>query len=450
VRGAAGGHSLEFVADIVAPSDDGISKNNPADFFFREFSRIARKECGYAGGFEIRIGDHFTGRYPDRRRRLLLPAKGQLSAFLALEFKPFFSNIRDNPTTTHSHRCCEPGVDISVKFDPSKKDHNAGQYGLCSVPYSLENNRLFYELDIKARQLRRSGFEGPKGIIVADGGCQALVANSGSGGDPWSRDEIIEHFLRKHRYVDFVTLTTCETELRNHVEYRLRHRIYWKRPFEDQKIRILHPVLGSALCSLPRPRRDPRNAWLRLREGRDIAAGWSLGASVWTPNRRLKYSARTFLALTAGTLSETQLRLSLNERMPNRAPFFEFFRRIFELNHEIRAVGILRKPDEDDDEIVFNLRPDQNMPYLGSGGESARSIEIPVAGLVRFFAQLAYELLSPGTKRFSLGQMAPSIKLALQEGILEGRMLTDAGLEQGGRVLRLRLGSRDAAVSEYR
>lgn len=449
VRAESDGNALEFLADIVAPSDEGITKDNPADFFFAEFARIAATSGVGNGGFDIRIGDRQLGNYPDKKRRLLLPPKGEIPSFIRREVRPLFTQVKAEPEAPHVFLCRRTGIEISVAYHPLRNGYNTGGCGLCESPLSLEGNPLFASLNAKATQLRESRYTGIKGIVVADGGCRALSSTNRSGGSPWSRDEIVEHFLTKHPYVDFVTATQCRTIASSSIAYELCHKIYWQRPFDNSKTTKLYPVLNSALKALPRVQETPDNAWRNVRAGRDIAEGWNLGASSWTPGRSLAYSSRTFLALVAGTLSSRNFRRLLNDRMPNRGSLFKFFRDACESRRKLAAVRFSPSPDEDDDLIIFDLEGMSPVDRTRDSRFLAHSCQVPTVLLMRFLARLAYEVLLSDRRHFSLGTLPVDIQAFLRSKLREGRTLVGADLATDGGSIRLELGDRDAAVSNY-
>ncbi|HEX4666014.1 MAG TPA: hypothetical protein VH207_05395, partial [Chthoniobacterales bacterium] len=136
------GEGVEFAGDIVAISDVDIAKRNPAEFFFRECGRIAATFGFDNGGFDIRIADRTTGKYPDKRTELLLPVKGDIPQFLGRELRPFFQQIRSDPGEVHVLRCVQPGIKFRITFDPKLLGSTTGRYASAAAPMSLRRNPL--------------------------------------------------------------------------------------------------------------------------------------------------------------------------------------------------------------------------------------------------------------------------------------------------------------------
>jgi hypothetical protein len=243
VRFECDGRDIEFIADIVAVSDEQTDKRNPADFFFEEFSRVAAN-AGFAnGGFDIRIRDLISGQYPNKSQRLLLPSKGDIPQFLKREMKAFFREIKSAPAKLHVFERNEPGVQLTITYNPSSIGHNTGGHALCAAPFSLRHNSLFCRLEEKATQLKNSGYAGLMGIIVVDGDCHSLRSTY-PGAGPWSRDQIVEEFLRLHSRITFITTTHHETKGSwTNTEHKLYNKIYWQRPFDPALTSNLYPLL---------------------------------------------------------------------------------------------------------------------------------------------------------------------------------------------------------------
>ncbi len=440
--------TTEFLVEIVTPSDHGASKQNPVGLFFSELERLASRQ-GILGGLNVRVGETMIGRYPDRKRRLLLPPPRHIPRHVNDNFGEFLTQISTAPDCARAAVSQSPGVDISIVYDPKARPFNTGSYGVCEMPSSLEQNAVFRSLDEKARQLRRSGYAGLKGIMVTDGDCSALGTRGRTGGDPWSCDEIVEHFLAKHRFVDFVTTTYSETATTGGIHEKLHHKVYWQLPFDDSKITRILPVIGSALQQLPRPEKSPANAWLSLREGHDISDGCEFGACTWTPNRRLEYSARTFLEIIAGAMGRERFSLLLHSRMANKGPLFQFFRSACEQNQKLRSVRVKLNPKGDDDKIIFDLGS-ITAPSRATSSTAESSIEISEAVLTQFFARLAYEVLLNEPRGFSVGSLPVEVQAAVRKNLSEGRSIVAAEVVRERGCIRLSFGGPDSALSRYR
>lgn len=442
-----GENAREFVAEIVAISDEDLDRKNPASYFFEEFRRFTAKHGLVNGGFDIRIGDRTTGKWPDKVNTLLLPPKKEISSFIRRELTKFVRSIMAEPTARHTYQRVDREIDLRINYDPARLDGSTGGYSCYSSAYSLTRNPLFAALNSKASKLRQSGYTGPKGIIVVDGGAFVLRANQG--GSTWSCSQIVERFLRGHNYIDFVTVTYHEhgSFIFGDRRQRFKHTIFWQRPFDQAKIDRLYPLLNETFKSLPTPIDSPHNAVATVRSRRSIDRGRDLGWYTWTPNHRLAYSVRTLLPLIGGFMSHLELKQLLNDHTPFRNPLFDFFFRAFQDGRKIIDVHIERRCDHDDDAIVFDLDPTLEREQKSHADEA--TCEIPADILIRYFVQLATEVIRPKQERFSIGVLPIEIQQRVREFLRAGRLPVAASIRRNG-IIRLCFGEPDPAVSAFR
>lgn len=442
---APDGPPVEFVGEIVSVSDEHEKKRNPVGYFTQEFNRIAWKMGHDKGGFDIRIGDRTVGTYPEKRTKLLLPSKQDVPEFLKRHVAPFIRGVIAHPTVPQNFEWCGSSeIALSIKYDPSQLGWNSGGYASYSSPMALRSNVLYRNLDDKASDLRKSGYTGLKGILVVDAGCQALCSSDRRGGNPWGRGEIVEEFLKRHPYIHFVTTTHYEYRTWAKPHHTLCHNVFWQRPFDESVIQQLYPVLNDSLRSLPSIKTSPQNAQIDIRSGEQFARGCRHTWHEWSPTTKLAYSSRTFLRLVAGIVSHEEFRTLFVDNLPNRGPFFDFFRHVAESKAKLLSIEVIQRPDDDDDSVVFKLRGDSVTPCK----RSTLFCDIPTATLLRYFVCLAYEAIMD-QRRFSIGTLPISTQAFVRQQMREGRLLVGAMLVEQGQTVRLHFGSRDAAISPF-
>ncbi len=450
VRFESDGRDMEFVADILAVSDEENNKRNPADFFFEEFRRVAAKAGLTNGGFDIRIGDRVTGKYPDKKQLLLLPPKGSIPEFLRRETKAFFREIKSEPSIPRVFKRNEPDVQFAITYNPTSGGYNTGGYAYCGLPFSLKRNPLFSGSNEKATQLKESGYERLMGIIVVDGDCHSLrSANPGAGS--WSRDQIVEEFLRLHPRITFVTTTHHETQSSwTTTKETLYNKIYCQRPFNQKLTANLYQLLNAAFKSLPLPCASPQNAWRDIRAKKQIMRGCRLGDYRWSPPKKLSFSSRTFSGLIAGTLTARDFRILFYQTTPpNGGPLIHFFTRIVELGLNISHVCVEPRADEDDDFIIFSLNAPDAASDSSLANNSNCACELSMRTLIRFLAGLDYRMTSKEPNSSPLASIPGHVRNFFQNSMTEGRMLRGSELIENSERIRFSFGERDAAVSAY-
>ena len=218
ITGEEEDENFAFIADIATVSDEGIQNRNPVEAFVKEFVRILSKN-GLTHGFSYQIGSYNDREFARHRIKVKLPLIGELNAkiFQTAEFKSFVRAVKKDASVPHSITFQGDDIDLSLSYHPQARHLSGGQPSYRSVSKSgfdpkarnlfdanLKHNGVYAALKSKADQLRKSGFEGRRGIIVCDGGCQ-LLSDTGMMQTRTS-PEVVAKFLRESSSVDFVIL----------------------------------------------------------------------------------------------------------------------------------------------------------------------------------------------------------------------------------------------------
>ncbi len=344
-----------FAADIVTISDQQLHKNNPIGRFWEELSRRVRHVR--FGGFAFHVGEK---RQPihlgsGNKRSLLLPAKPRDRDRLIFNeaFGTFLQFVKRSPGSSREYHAVSPGVDVRIAYLPGKYGVFQGQHGSYTGTTVIDNNPLFNALKGKTqkRQLKRCNFDGPKGIIVCDGGCRMLDEPL-SHHSTYSVRQVVGEFLRQHKSVDFVAVIAIKSEWPSTSGHSYRYALkIFVHPGNEVLEGRLRGVLEKVIRDLPRLEMTPENAIQRLKfskaTGRDIAhgGGWQVSG------RTIRISARSLLDLMAGKLSQDRF---VKEHSLGGGNFFELHLKRGEL---ITKALVEHRPDEDDDWIVFEFGP---------------------------------------------------------------------------------------------
>jgi hypothetical protein len=112
--------------------------------------------------------------------------------------------VRTQPHVVQSHviRNASPAISVSIQYSPAIGSAVCGHYGSYTSTTIKDKNPLFNALDNKADQLRRSGYDGLRGVIVCDDGAQIL--NAVPNWATYTIPEVIRDFFRQNRSVAFV------------------------------------------------------------------------------------------------------------------------------------------------------------------------------------------------------------------------------------------------------
>jgi len=204
---------LEFLVDITAVSDEGLHEINWVTDLRLELLRIQLKYGIGHLGLRTDFGRIKEGEYGDAVVRVAIPSKKDRSRLMKEEFEPLVKAIAQDPGSARTLRIQAAGVDIQVTYDPGNPGSGGASFPGYTTPYSLTNNPLFKALSKKRRQLKDSGYDGLRGIIVCDGGCGILRHTGYQGPEAYRLDQIINRFLSSTSSVQFVLAIGHELDM---------------------------------------------------------------------------------------------------------------------------------------------------------------------------------------------------------------------------------------------
>ena len=344
--------NLTFAADVTTVSDRGVHQQNPVQALADELQAIYIAEGIGGGALHLSVTDlSYLFGTAKKKRRLVPPTK----EFAKLIFNDaFFSWIRDlkkNPeVATHfdvTYR--RPDSRIRFSYVPGRKGSGLHQYTDYRVPSVIDQNPLYYALDAKADQLRKSGFKGKTGIILCDGGTGALRPRIS--GEINAR-EIVLRFLQENPDVSFVFTLSLRNLDVSTIRQRVEGEIYTCQT-ESWQI-DLGDVFSNLLKILPRARQTADNARSEIKhaEARPRAHLGALKVSYDSPfTRTVTMSTRTLMDLLLGRLSAE----TLNRYYKHGDGEKGLFQNLAEAGLLIRSAAVRRNEEEDEDEIELTF-----------------------------------------------------------------------------------------------
>lgn len=346
---------LSFVADITAVSDKGLHQENPYGALQEEFFNRQRKLGILHGGFDVRVDSYSNNGYrgSGRKPRLKLPKRAQFpTRIFNANFYSFMSAVRERPEEVHQYLIEDAETSVRFSYNPSRRGFGGGSHPSFDLTAVIDKNPIYNALSSKADQLKKSGYDGTKGIFLCDGGCWSLHQRSPNW-QFYAIDEVVSHFLRQHQSLSFVVALIVEEEqiaFQHTTKRFITSKIYLNSGALHLKQRI--ETLATALVSkLPSPEQTPRNAMFQLKrkngmKGRHLAT--------LTHGGNIEMSARMLLEILAGQLSVAEF--MQNYRMEeSKNPFA----RMLEQGRVIEEVTVEPHPEADDDRVTIRFgRPD--------------------------------------------------------------------------------------------
>lgn len=356
------GQTVDVVGDIRCVSDRGLDNHNPIQSLSDEVVRVARKKRVNPDKLDIRVRGKVIGPYRDAKMTLSLPTKGSIPAFVRTTITPFLESVKNAPGKSASVNIEQQDAILTVAYNPEQMFFSMGHpsYG---VSYSIDRNPLWSALKDKADQLRASPSDSIRLVIICDGDCATLKAESPTGAH-FSTRAIVEDFLRRTSTVDAVLLLPV-VETHHGIQKNLislAPAFYPRRAGErvvmsERNEIALRAYLDTFLANMPKPCLNAPSAvnWCE-REGFLMGphGGYSISGNT------MKISSRQILETLAGIPSNglPPLGSSPNAPLPP-ADWQEHFLRCLQQGRMISKVTVIPGGDADDDVLEFEFgQPD--------------------------------------------------------------------------------------------
>lgn len=352
----------EFIVEVTAVSDKHIRELNPLEEFEEEFWRLLRKAGLPVRGYNLQIGSKLIEIDKTRRVALAIPRRPEFPEFFDAKFRRFLASVEEQPTESHTLERRDIKFDVVIGYSPAL-EHMSGGYGGFDSDIWPERTSTYKRLAKKERQIKKSGFEGPAGIVVCDAG--APVFRQTGMYHQLTIRKLVEEFLKVHPRVSFVISAAA---IPRHSVFRattnLEIGVYVNESAHYPCDADLIERLQCMANSIPKLQTDARHAKriLEIYQGRQwlsyvgAPASWQRKDGIEVVTIRL--SARALLDLLGGQQSLEAFLVSNFLKPPGednsnaRNPFSDAIR----LGDRLIDVRLLRSTEDDDDWIEFEFR----------------------------------------------------------------------------------------------
>lgn len=349
-----------FVADITSVSDEGFEERTPVKSFEVELQkRLERAGVPY-NGWLLSIGTH-PAKYGEPTIPAI-PARNEFSTeIFNTKFKQFLRTVKECPHESCTYTVRTTKTAISLTYDPNGKYFTTHGPSY-AVAMKKNQNPVFNALRLKAKQLKKVSYSGPKGIVLCDGGTDMVHSRPHSSFDfNFNALDATKDFLRQNQSVDFVLLVSS-------VWIEEGYRIPVEGPTRKVKVTMvpnknfalvpekIKQLLGRLESCFPEPENTPSGARETIRHGynpkelRPLAGGWAVSYN------EIRASASAVLGLLAGAVTQEELFSTLGFRPQSdkpaaiRNPFESMLSRKMQLQ-EIRV----EETAHDDSYLVFRF-----------------------------------------------------------------------------------------------
>jgi hypothetical protein len=332
---------IEFIAEIRTVSDRGYEDANQREGFEREFWRRLRRAELVGGGFHYQI----EGKERSGKMQLLLPRDGRWNDLFDVEFSAFLDAVKQNPGQFASLRRRSDVFDVAFSYTPGQNT-NGGGYP--SYRYSKRdgNSPVFNALRRKRERLKAAGYEGLRGIILCDGGCEQLR----------HPDLVVRKFFEGTESIAFVVVATLTSDRFSRVQYPLRVSVkfYVNSFLSGEMAAHLRDIFVQGVATLPDARDDVVNARNHLRSGVGHLGLSHAGGYYFSAGGYMRISSRALHELLAGKLSSEKF-FELHRMDSSRPGTGNQFAYFLEQGKMISAITVERDEAEDDDWLVIEF-----------------------------------------------------------------------------------------------
>ncbi len=362
-----------FLADIASISDEGFEDESPFKAFYVELQERLRKAGLLYKGWALNVGEHEV-EYGERRK-LALPPRGEFAKeIFNAKFKEFLREVNESPDQSRSYIVQTEKTAVSLTYNPQGTSFMSN-LGVYNAAMTKDQNPVSNALRRKTKQLKKVSYDGPRGIILCDGGSDMFHSQPhGAFEFNYNAVDAAKDFLRQNQSIDFVLMITSvwinkgvhSFSLPGEPVRKVEVTIIRNKNFDGLPAG-LKERLEKLEGHFPEPVNTPSGARETIRHGYDPKALRPLAGGIGWSHNEIRISASAVLALLAGRITQEELFKSLDFRPWSDRPgashnLFEYM-----LGKSMRIVEVqVEDTKYDDDTLVFKFDgPDPaTSPYV--------------------------------------------------------------------------------------
>jgi hypothetical protein len=280
------------------------------------------------------------------------------------KFNLFLNQIRRKRDKPFTHQISTAKTSIRITYNPDQRGFTASWSKYDPMLKSKTKNPVYNALKSKAQKFKKTSYNGPKGIILCDGGSDMFSSQPrGSFQFDHGAPDTIKEFLRQNQSIDFVLmLSSVWTHGRTGVFHRyyrgpirkIQVEVFPNKNFNTMPISI-RDVLSELERHFPEPINVASGARETIRYGFDPKKFRPFAGGFTVIRKEIKISASAVLGLLAGVVTQEELFKALkfwpwDNSSPFPNPFKDF------LNQKMRIVEIeVKDTPYDDSNLIFKF-----------------------------------------------------------------------------------------------
>jgi hypothetical protein len=277
---------------------------------------------------------------------------------------PRLRSIAKSPAEAREFTITQAGYSLNLRYSPGQGLSSAVNYRAYRNATKKDSNPLFNALEAKRQQLRDTQYDGCRGIIVCDGGCE-LLSKQFTGWDSYSKEHVVKEIFRRSRSVSFVAFVWVERVPHSTSSPR-PHRVSVQVEVNAEARDSVSAELESLLRHLPRqwpqPIQSAEDVRVQLegRARRQTPRHWGRrfgGHKMGAGPKSLTYrmSARELIEILAGRRAHEAFQKDAGFGLAGDGGMTNPFENALRRGFTISDVKVERVPDQDDDWIEFRM-----------------------------------------------------------------------------------------------
>lgn len=304
---------VQFIADIASVTDEGFEEENLAEAFAKELIKRLNKLNLRVNSFSYQLRGFPS--FPQRTKKkkiVKLPERGKFDReIFNKDFKRFLTDITQRPEAIHHYSIYSAETDLLISYNPNQLCFTSVGVTYRNA-YSVTNNPVYNTLKRKAVQLKAVNFEGPRGIIICDGGSNMMNAEPKSGYTfSYNASDVVKEFLRQNQSITFVLTASSLWVERWSSSFREdKPRIVKTILYKNESFQLMAKELQETLSafgkSFPYPDNTSEGARLTIMGKHDSKKFIPFYRGLQVSSHEIKISARVVLGLLAGSIDQQQ------------------------------------------------------------------------------------------------------------------------------------------------
>jgi hypothetical protein len=304
-----------FLSDVVSVSDDGFEEKKAAvKTLYAEMQKRLEAAGLMHRSWRVAVGSHrVLG--PGQEPRVAIPSRPDFDKkIFNVDFQRFLKSVKEHPDQRQTYRVITAAqTAITLGYEPKGIGFFTSPAPLSKRAVSKNKNPIFNALRAKAKQLKKVSYEGPRGIILCDGGSE-MVHRQPHGAFEFNFNAVdaAKDFLRQNQSVDFVLMLSSVWAQKGRYPpikppfLRVQATVIPNKCFEHLPEAIKQTLTKLDRC-FPEPDNNSSGARETIRrkydpkQFRPFSGGWEVS------DKKIKISASAVLGLLAGVVNQDEL-----------------------------------------------------------------------------------------------------------------------------------------------